>query len=319
LGAVAETIAAASQRQSDVSFTPDAAEVAMYRTASFGRKLDTYKQKAKLTKCYNQGFCVIRVVRIMPTERHRFAKIRHICAAIASEQVDHGTNVPWRRVAWRVGRGYVQSYSKPATRTNVTNKLYRGDLPDGLDLGPVIAIDCETMGLNPHRDRLCVVQMSGGDGHAHLVQIAQGQNRAPNLERMLTDPAVLKLFHFGRFDIAAMHATLAAPVYCTKIASRLVRTYTDRHGLKALTSEMLGVELSKQQQSSDWGAAELSDAQIDYAASDVLYLHRLRDALDVMLAREGRTEIAQACFDFLPMRARLDLEGWPDTDIFAHA
>ncbi|EAQ03942.1 exonuclease, putative [Pseudooceanicola batsensis HTCC2597] len=204
----------------------------------------------------------------------------------------------------------------------MTNHLYKQDLPDGLDLGPVVAIDCETMGLNPHRDRLCVVQMSGGDGDAHIVQVAIGQDSAPNLCAMLTDPKVLKLFHFGRFDIAAMYnafGALAAPVYCTKIASRLVRTYTDRHGLKNLTQELLGIDLSKQQQSSDWGAEELSAAQLEYAASDVLYLHRLREELDARLAREGRTEIAQACFDFLPVRARLDLMGWPETDIFAHS
>lgn len=203
----------------------------------------------------------------------------------------------------------------------LANTLYKRDLPDGLDLGPVVAIDCETMGLNPHRDRLCLVQMSGGDGNAHLVQIEQGQTEAPNLARMLADPNVLKLFHFGRFDIAALYHTfgvLTAPVYCTKIASKLVRTYTDRHGLKYLLSEMLDVDISKQQQSSDWGAPDLTDAQIAYAASDVLYLHRLRDALDERLAREGRTEIAQACFDFLPTRAKLDLAGWPEIDIFAH-
>ena len=179
----------------------------------------------------------------------------------------------------------------------MANHLYQGDLPDGLDLGPVVAIDCETMGLNPQRDRLCVVQLSGGDGEAHLVQIARGQTEAPNLCRLLEDPQVLKLFHFGRFDIAAMYhafGALAAPVYCTKIASRLVRTYTDRHGLKNLTHELLGVDISKQQQSSDWGAAELKPAQLDYAASDVLHLHRLRAVLDAMLEREGRREIAQA-------------------------
>lgn len=203
----------------------------------------------------------------------------------------------------------------------MANHLYKGDLPDGLDLGPVVAIDCETMGLNPHRDRLCLVQMSGGDGEAHLVQVAQGQTEAPNLQKMLADPDVLKLFHFGRFDIAAMYhafGTLAAPVYCTKIASKLVRTYTDRHGLKNLLGELLNVDISKFQQMSDWGAPELSKAQLDYAASDVLYLHRLREVLDVRLAREGRTELAQACFDFLPQRALLDLEGWPEIDIFAH-
>ncbi len=204
----------------------------------------------------------------------------------------------------------------------MANHLYKNDLPDGLDLGPAVAIDCETMGLNPHRDRLCLVQMSGGDGHSHIVQIEKGQTEAPNLCAMLRNPAVLKLFHFGRFDIAALYHTfgaLAAPVYCTKIASRLVRTYTDRHGLKNLCQELLGVDISKQQQMSDWGAETLSEAQLDYAASDVIYLHQLRAALDARLAREGRTEMAQACFAFLPMRARLDLEGWPDTDIFAHS
>jgi ribonuclease D len=203
----------------------------------------------------------------------------------------------------------------------LANHLHHSDLPDGLDLGPVVAIDCETMGLNPHRDRLCVVQLSAGDGDAHLVQVEKGQTEAPNLARMLRDPEVLKLFHFGRFDIAVLdHAfgALAAPVYCTKIASKLVRTYTDRHGLKYLLQELVEVDISKQQQSSDWGAARLTEAQMAYAASDVLYLHRLRERLDEMLAREGRTELAQACFDFLPTRARLDLLGWPEVDIFAH-
>jgi ribonuclease D len=203
----------------------------------------------------------------------------------------------------------------------MANFHHKGDLPDGLKLGPMVAIDCETMGLNPHRDRLCVVQLSRGDGNAHIVQIAQGQTEAPNLCKVLADPDVLKLFHYGRFDIAAMFntfGTLATPVYCTKIASRLVRTYTDRHGLKFLLQEMLGVDISKQQQSSDWGAETLTAAQLDYAASDVLHLHRLKTALDKMLEREGRVEIAQSCFDFLPTRARLDLMGWPDTDIFAH-
>ena len=204
----------------------------------------------------------------------------------------------------------------------MANYLYQNDLPDGLDLGPVVAIDCETMGLNPHRDRLCVIQMSGGDGHSHIVQVEKGQTEAPNLCDMLENPEVLKLFHFGRFDIAALYhafGALAAPVYCTKIASRLVRTYTDRHGLKNLCQELLGIDISKQQQMSDWGAETLTEAQLDYAASDVLYLHRLRAALDARLEREGRTEMAQACFDFLPMRARLDLAGWPETDIFAHS
>ena len=204
----------------------------------------------------------------------------------------------------------------------MANHLYKGDLPDGLDLGSVVAIDCETMGLEPHRDRLCVVQLSGGDGNAHLVQVAKGQTEAPNLCRLLRDESVLKLFHYGRFDIAAMYnafGALAAPVYCTKIASRMVRTYTDRHGLKTLTQELLSVDISKQQQSSDWGGETLTEAQRDYAASDVLHLHKLREALDGMLAREGRSALAQSCFDFLPTRALLDLEGWPGTDIFAHS
>ena len=203
----------------------------------------------------------------------------------------------------------------------MANYLYKNDLPDGLDLGPVVAIDCETMGLNPHRDRLCLIQMSGGDGNCHLVQVSPGQASAPNLSAMLTNPDVLKLFHFGRFDIAALYnsfGAVTAPVYCTKIASRLVRTYTDRHGLKVLLQELLGIDISKHQQQSDWGAEALSEAQLDYAASDVLYLHALKDKFDELLAREGRTEFAQACFDFLPVRAQLDLAGWPETDIFAH-
>mgnify|MGYP001038426463 FL=1 len=203
----------------------------------------------------------------------------------------------------------------------MTNHLYQNDLPDGLDLGPVVAIDCETMGLNPHRDRLCLIQMSGGDGNCHLIQVAPGQMEAPNLCKMLADPNVLKLFHFGRFDIAAManaFGTVAAPVYCTKIASKLIRTYTDRHGLKNLLQELLGVDISKFQQQSDWGAAELSKAQLDYAASDVLYLHKLRDELNIRLEREGRMAMAQACYDFLPTRAQLDLAGWPEQDIFSH-
>ncbi len=203
----------------------------------------------------------------------------------------------------------------------MTNFTYQNDLPDDLDLGNVVAIDCETMGLNPHRDRLCVVQLSSGDGNAHVVQIAQDQEHAPNLERLLTDRNVLKLFHFGRFDIAVMYhrfGALAAPVYCTKIASKLVRTYTDRHGLKNLLQELLGVDISKQQQSSDWGAETLTKAQVAYAASDVLYLHRLRDILNEMLEREGRSDLATACFEFLPNRAVLDLSGWPEIDIFSH-
>ena len=204
----------------------------------------------------------------------------------------------------------------------MTNHLHISDLPDGLELRTEVAIDCETMGLHPHRDRLCVVQLSGGDGHSHIVQIKKGQIEAPNLCAILENPDVLKLFHFGRFDIAAMQnafGAVTAPVYCTKIASRLIRTYTDRHGLKNLLHELLSVDISKQHQSSDWGAPTLSNAQLEYAASDVLYLHRLREALNKRLIREDRMEMAQACFDFLPMRANLDLMGWPETDIFAHS
>ncbi len=203
----------------------------------------------------------------------------------------------------------------------MANFLHQDDLPQGLDLGSVVAIDTETMGLNPARDRLCLVQLSSGDGDAHLVQIHPGAP-APNLAALVSDPATLKLFHFGRFDIAVMlnrFGVLARPVYCTKIASRLIRTYTDRHGLKDLVRELLEIDISKQQQSSDWGAATLTPAQIDYAASDVLYLHRLREVLDARLAREGRLELARACFDFLPERARLDLAGWDEVDIFAHS
>lgn len=200
--------------------------------------------------------------------------------------------------------------------------LYQNDLPDGLRLGPVVAIDTETMGLDPRRDRLCLVQLSDGDGNAHLVQIARGQTRAPNLERLLTDPKTLKLFHFGRFDIAAMKKAFGvttAPVWCTKIASRMIRTYTDRHGLKYLLMEMIGVDVSKQQQTSDWGAAVLTDPQKEYAASDVLYLHRLKAELEKRLIREGRMDLAQSCFDFLPARAELDLLGWDEpNDIFHH-
>ena len=203
----------------------------------------------------------------------------------------------------------------------MTIHLHHGDLPDGLDLGPVIAIDSETMGLLPVRDRLCVVQLSAGDGDAHLVKFDGKRFDAPNLCRLLTDPDRLKLFHFARFDVAVMKAYLGvvtAPVYCTKIASKLARTYTDRHGLKDLCRELLGIELSKQQQSSDWGAAELSPDQRNYAASDVLYLHALKERLDGMLEREGREHLARACFSFLPTRAELDLKGWAEMDIFAH-
>jgi ribonuclease D len=204
----------------------------------------------------------------------------------------------------------------------VTIHLYQNDLPDGLDLGAVVAIDTETMGLDPRRDRLCVVQLSSGDGNAHLVQIAKGQTSAPNLERLLTDPEVVKLFHFGRFDIAALQnafGVVTAPVWCTKIASRLVRTFTDRHGLKYLLAELLSVDVSKQQQTSDWGAAKLTDAQKEYAASDVLYLHRLKAALEARLIREDRMDLANRLFHFLPTRAELDLMGYSDpTDIYNH-
>lgn len=203
----------------------------------------------------------------------------------------------------------------------MTIRLHKGDLPDGTDYGNAVAIDTETLGLNPHRDRLCVVQLSGGDGNADVVQIAAGQTRAPNIERLLADPAVTKLFHFARFDIAVLYkafGVMAEPIYCTKIASKLARTYTDRHGLKDLVRELLAVELSKQQQSSDWGADTLSDAQLTYAASDVLHLHALRTKLDMMLIRENRHELAEASFKFLPARAKMDLMGWPAVDIFSH-
>jgi len=204
----------------------------------------------------------------------------------------------------------------------MTIRFHRGDLPDGYQPGPSVAIDTETLGLIPHRDRLCVVQISTGDGSADVVQILKDGPVPKNLLRVLADASVLKIFHYGRFDIAVLFqafGVLAQPVYDTKIASRLVRTYTDRHGLKDLVRELAGAEISKQQQSSDWGADTLSPAQIEYAASDVLHLHALKTRLDAMLDREGRTEVAQACFDFLPTRARLDLLGWPEIDIFAHS
>ena len=203
----------------------------------------------------------------------------------------------------------------------LNNILHKGDLPDTLDLGSIVAIDCETMGLNLYRDRLCLVQLSGGDGIAHMVQIAAGQDSAPNLCKLLNNEKILKVFHFGRFDIAALLKTfgiLTSPVYCTKIASKLIRTYTDRHGLKNLLQELLDTDISKQQQSSDWGSETLTDAQLEYAASDVLYLHSLKKELDLRLKREGRLDLAKSCFDFLPTRAMLDLAGWPETDIFAH-
>jgi len=203
----------------------------------------------------------------------------------------------------------------------MTITLHRGDLPADLSLGSVVAVDTETMGLNPHRDRLCLVQLSAGDGNAHLVQIPRGPVKAPRLSALIADPKVLKLFHFGRFDIAMLEHALGVrcePVYCTKIAARLVRTFTDRWGLKDLCKELLGVDLSKQQQTSDWGAETLSEEQLAYAASDVLHLHALRAKLDALLAREGRTELAEAAFRFLPTRARLDVAGWPEVDIFEH-
>jgi ribonuclease D len=204
----------------------------------------------------------------------------------------------------------------------MTVRLHRGDLPDLTRYTDSVAIDTETMGLHPHRDRLCVVQLSNGDGSADVVQIPQGHTDAPNLKALLANPNVTKIFHFARFDLAALYnafGVMPQPVYCTKIASRLTRTYTDRHGLKDLVRELLNIDLSKQQQSSDWGAQTLSEAQLAYAASDVLHLHGLRERLDVMLAREGRLGLAQACFEFLPTRAKLDLQGWDTEDIFAHS
>src|ERR1700744_4242634 len=204
----------------------------------------------------------------------------------------------------------------------MTNYLHKGDRPDGLSFGSSVAVDSETMGLRIGRDPLCVVQLSAGDGNAHVVQLRRPAYDAPNLKRLLADPAGLKIFHYGRFDIAlfALHLGLTTgPVYCTKIASRLARTYTDRHGLKDVSRELLGIDLSKAQQSSDWGQAALTPEQVAYAASDVLNLHALKAKLDTMLEREGRMALARACFEFLPMRARLDLAGWEDIDVFAHA
>jgi len=203
----------------------------------------------------------------------------------------------------------------------VSIELHKGDLPDGLDFGDCVAIDTETLGLRPHRDRLCLVQLSAGDGNAHLVQFAKDAYDAPNLKRILADKNVTKIFHFGRFDLAILQrylGVLAEPVFCTKIASRLARTYTDRHGLKDICRELLGVDISKQQQSSDWGAADLTQAQRNYAASDVLYLHQLREKLLEMLTREGRLDLVDACCNFLPSRALLDLAGWADEDLFHH-
>jgi ribonuclease D len=204
----------------------------------------------------------------------------------------------------------------------MTVRLHRGDLPDLSRYTGAVAIDTETMGLNPHRDRLCVVQLSSGDGTADVVQIPPGRIDAPNLKKLLADPAITKIFHFARFDLAVLYhsfGVMPQPIYCTKIASRLSRTYTDRHGLKDIVRELLNIDLSKQQQSSDWGSDDLSEAQVAYAASDVLHLHQLRDKLDAMLLRAGRADIAKACFEFLPTRARLDLLGWGEEDIFAHS
>ena len=204
----------------------------------------------------------------------------------------------------------------------MTIRFHRGDLPEDYRPGPSVAVDTETLGLNPHRDRLCVVQLSGGDGTADVVQIVRDGPRPERLSRLLADPAVLKIFHFARFDLAVLYHRLGvmpAPVYCTKIASKLTRTYTDKHGLKDLVRELLGINLQKEQQSSDWGADALTPAQLDYAASDVLHLHAVKEKLDAFLAREGRAELAQSCFAFLPTRAKLDLLGWPDTDVFAHS
>jgi ribonuclease D len=203
----------------------------------------------------------------------------------------------------------------------MTHHLHRGDLPEGIAFGDAVAVDTEAMGLNPHRDRLCLVQLSTGDGDAHLVQLAPGEYDAPRLKALMADPTVTKLFHFARFDLAMIYhylGVMAGPVYCTKIASRLARTFTDRHGLRDLCKDLLGVDVSKQQQSSDWGAATLTEEQLRYAATDVLHLHALRAKLDMMLAREGRADLARAAFDFLPARVLLDLEGWPEQDIFAH-
>jgi ribonuclease D len=204
----------------------------------------------------------------------------------------------------------------------MTIRLHRGDLPDLSRYNGAVAIDTETMGLDPHRDRLCVVQLSPGDGSADVVQIAPGAKDAPNLKKLLSDPGKLKIFHFARFDIAVLYhafGVMPGPLFCTKVASRLARTYTDRHGLKDITRELLGIDLSKQQQSSDWGSSALSEAQVAYAASDVLHLHALREKLDMLLTRENRNELAKACFEFLPVRAKLDLAGWGAEDIFSHS
>ena len=239
--------------------------------------------------------------------------------SIASGAKSPCSNPPLRLTLQGHGRN---PGADPAKSIPLAIHLHQSDLPDGLTLGPVVAIDTETMGLDPRRDRLCVVQLSDGAGDAHLVQIAKGQTRAPNLERLLADPATLKLFHYGRFDIAVMKKAFGvttAPVWCTKIASKLIRTFTDRHGLKYLLADLVGVDVSKQQQTSDWGAETLTEAQRDYAASDVLYLHALKAELEARLIREDRMELAERLFAFLPTRAELDLLGWEDAnDIFLH-
>lgn len=235
--------------------------------------------------------------------------------------VNGKASIPGNETGIRAGAARPSAGASQQSASDMSHLLHRGDIPEGLAFGSAVAVDTETMGLNPHRDRLCLVQLSAGDGNAHLVQFAPDDYEAPHLRRLLADPAVLKLFHFARFDLAMLYRYLGVmprPVYCTKIASRLARTFTDKHGLRDLCKDLLGVDLSKQQQSSDWGAPSLSEEQLRYAASDVLHLHALRARLDAMLARENRTELARSCFDFLPTRALLDLEGWAEQDIFAH-
>src|SRR5882757_6190935 len=260
-------------------------------------------------RCWYRGACV-RII---------YLTIKRLRLGVESSS---GTNL--RREAGKVVRRSVGEGGMVGLRgesDGMKIRLHQHDLPDGVDLGPLVAIDTETLGLNPGRDRLCLVQLSSGDGSAHLVQFRRDQYAAPNLKRLLADPKVLKLYHFARFDLATMRRHLGimgAPVYCTRTASKLARTYTDKHGLKDLVKELLEIDLSKQQQSSDWGAETLTEQQLAYAANDVAYLHRLKDVLDQMLKREGRMELAQACFDFLPARAELDLAGWAEGDIFAH-
>jgi ribonuclease D len=236
-------------------------------------------------------------------------------AGVKPTQSSHLTHCLWREIT-------APSFRNARFAAAMTVRYHREDLPADYAAGASIAVDTETLGLSPLRDRLCVVQISNGDGHADVVQIRKGQALPLNLARVMGDASVLKIFHFARFDLAVLfHAlgVMPTPVYCTKIASKLTRTYTDRHGLKDLTRELLGIDLSKQQQSSDWAAEDLTEAQLEYAASDVLHLHMLKARLDAMLEREDRADLARACFEFLPTRARLDLAGWPETDIFAHS